>query len=63
VTGWSTAAAAGDATSTGGTYARVTAPPRPHTPEKGRLDALRWIRRTRLGDRLWVTVRRRVRGR
>ncbi|MEU4478234.1 hypothetical protein AB0F68_09270 [Micromonospora sp. NPDC023966] len=49
--------------STGGTYARVTAPPRPRTPEKGRLDALRWIRRTRLGDRLWVTVRRRVRGR
>ncbi|MFE9954848.1 hypothetical protein [Micromonospora sp. NPDC005299] len=49
--------------STGATYARVTAPPRPRTPDKGRLGTLRWIRRTRLGDRLWVTVRRRVRGR
>jgi hypothetical protein len=48
---------------TGATYARVTAPPRPRTPEKGRLKALRWIRRTRLGDALWVSVRRRVRGR
>jgi asparagine synthase (glutamine-hydrolysing) len=49
--------------STGAAYARLTAPPRPRTPAKGRLGALRWIRRTRLGDRLWVSVRRRVRGR
>lgn len=49
--------------STGATYARLVAPPRPRTPAKGRLAALSWIRRTRLGDRLWVTVRRRVRGR
>ncbi|MFI6328377.1 hypothetical protein ACIBBG_08805 [Micromonospora chersina] len=48
---------------TGATYARLVAPPRPRTPATGRLAALRWIRRTRLGDRLWVTVRRRVRGR
>ncbi|MGR6322477.1 hypothetical protein Q2K19_13225 [Micromonospora soli] len=43
----------------GATYARVTAPPRPRSRA---VAGLRWIRRTRLGDRLWVTVRRRVRG-
>ncbi|WP_405091468.1 hypothetical protein OG767_30035 [Micromonospora sp. NBC_01392] len=48
---------------TGATYARVTAPPRPRTPQQGRLTGLRWIRRSRLGDRLWVMARRRVRGR
>ena len=48
---------------TGATYARVTAPPRPRTPKQGRLTGLRWIRRSRLGDRLWVMARRRVRGR
>ncbi|MBF5032140.1 MULTISPECIES: hypothetical protein [unclassified Micromonospora] len=49
--------------STGATYARVTAPPRPRTPAKSRLAGLRWVRRSRLGDRLWVIVRRQVRGR
>ncbi|MEU2612482.1 hypothetical protein ABZ570_13020 [Micromonospora sp. NPDC007271] len=49
--------------STGTTYALVTAPPRPRAPQQGRFAGLRWIRRSRLGDRLWVSVRRRVRGR
>ncbi|QLQ38224.1 hypothetical protein [Micromonospora robiginosa] len=47
---------------TGATYARVTAPPRPRAPQPRRLAGLRWVRRSRLGDRLWVMVRRRVRG-
>ncbi|MFJ6950529.1 hypothetical protein [Micromonospora aurantiaca (nom. illeg.)] len=49
--------------STGATYERVTAPPRPRTSPESRLAGLRWLRRTRLGDRLWVMVRRQVRGR
>jgi asparagine synthase (glutamine-hydrolysing) len=48
---------------TGATYARITAPPRPRPPANDTFGRLRWIRRTRLGDRLWVAVRRRVRRR
>ncbi|MDO3684805.1 hypothetical protein [Micromonospora sp. C28ISP2-4] len=48
---------------TGATYARVTTPPRPRTPSESRFAGVRWLRRTRLGDRLWVMMRRRVRGR
>ncbi|MGC1212545.1 MAG: hypothetical protein WA890_14900 [Micromonospora sp.] len=47
--------------STGATYARLTAPPRPRTPSNRLVRRLRWIRRTRLGDRLWMKVRTRVR--
>ncbi|GAA4564521.1 hypothetical protein GCM10023176_10620 [Micromonospora coerulea] len=46
--------------STGATYARITAPPQPRRPTNDSFARLRWIRRTSLGDRLWVTVRARV---
>lgn len=46
---------------TGATYATVTAPPQPRRP--GTLAGLRWVRRTPLGDRIWVSVRQRVRRR
>ncbi|WP_446217225.1 hypothetical protein [Micromonospora sp. IBHARD004] len=48
---------------TGATYARIIAPPRPRTPSTDTFGRPRWIRRTRLGDRLWVAVRSRVRRR
>ncbi|WP_405105309.1 hypothetical protein OG559_18115 [Micromonospora sp. NBC_01405] len=45
---------------TGATYARLC---KPREPARGPLHRLRWIRRTRLGDRVWVSVRRQLRGR
>lgn len=45
----------------GATYARITAPPQPRKPANEAFARLRWIRRTRLGNDLWVAVRKRVR--
>lgn len=47
--------------STGATHARLTAAPRPREPLRI-ATRLRWIKRTRLGNRLWTEVRKRVRG-
>ncbi|SCL14445.1 asparagine synthase (glutamine-hydrolysing) [Micromonospora rhizosphaerae] len=45
---------------TAATYARITAPPRPPKPSP-LVARLRWIKRTRLGNRIWAEVRNRVR--
>lgn len=46
---------------TAATYARITAPPKPRRPANPFVARLSWIKRTRLGNRLWVEVRKRVR--